>query len=406
MLLVGSAAVAGVTFHSANSNTAIASATLSITVGSSDVSVGDIFTARVTVAATPTVVPPSGFIQIRCDSNGSAVESCLYYNLTAAPGTYVWTFNVTGTPSSVTSAGDIEAYSGADPVTPVETSSGTSTSLGTSHAAPSLTTATNNEMLVGYFAAAALGTWTPPGGMTERIDLNETGLSIETDDVVQVSAGASGSKTATITIAGPGIAQLLAIQQAPATATPTNTATATPTPTSTASPTSTPIPTSTGTNTGTPTVTPTPTITPTSTRSPTSTITQTPTITNTPTPTPTITNTPVVTPFCQYRALLTDANTIYVTDASVTSTGTDVIVTPDATERIYVRAFVWSTTAATSSALTIGGAAIIPIDTAGAATGAVHLEYPFCGSLGQNLSLVQTTGSGTVRGVLEYQVAP
>src|SRR5205823_4376200 len=81
--------------------------------------------------------------------------------------------------------------------TPIDVENGQATSSGATHSTPSITTSVANTMLVASFGLAGTGTWTPPAGMTERSDSTAQAVALEVADVLQVSAGASGTKTAT-----------------------------------------------------------------------------------------------------------------------------------------------------------------------------------------------------------------
>jgi len=73
---------------------------------------------------------------------------------------------------------------------------------GTFATAPSVTTTMNATRVIGFFAANGQGTWTPPTGMTERVDVQvgsgQSGhQTYSVSDVIQPSAGATGTKDAT-----------------------------------------------------------------------------------------------------------------------------------------------------------------------------------------------------------------
>src|SRR5256885_2898043 len=112
---------------------------------------------------------------------------------------YDWTFS----PSNTGAAGGILAFSGADPA--IEADGGQNTASGTAHATPSVTTALPNTMIItSHGVGAASSTWTPPAGMTESVDATGGSAAVEMNYVLQGTAGASGAKSATATVAGTG----------------------------------------------------------------------------------------------------------------------------------------------------------------------------------------------------------
>ncbi len=277
---------------------------------------GDLLVATIAVRpSTSTITAPAGWtLRIRTNqSSGVANAQAIYYRVATGsePASYSWTFS-----TSTGSAGGMVAFSGVDPVTPIDVSAGTANSSSLSQPAPSVTTTVANTMVVTSHSMSSSATWTPPAGMAEAVDRasltvpNALGISLEVNYVAQAAVGATGVKTATASNdAGQGVGETIALRQfiAPtATPTPTPSATNTPSNTPTNTPTltatNTPIP-PTNTPTNTPTLTPTPTDTPTLTPTntpvpPTNTPTDTPTQTATPTQTetPTLTPTPSLTP--------------------------------------------------------------------------------------------------------------
>lgn len=71
-------------------------------------------------------------------------------------------------------------------------------------------------MLVTFYAVDYIGSgfWTPPSGMTERYDVNGTYEDICAADALQVSSGATGTKTANCISADKGTAQIVALHDA------------------------------------------------------------------------------------------------------------------------------------------------------------------------------------------------
>lgn len=89
--------------------------------------------------------------------------------------------------------------------------SAVATASGTNHST-SLTTLNNNSLLLGFFSEignnAGTTLITPPTGMTERAEIQ----LMEAADVIQPTAGPSGTKTAVFTVTAAGMAALLELR--------------------------------------------------------------------------------------------------------------------------------------------------------------------------------------------------
>jgi parallel beta-helix repeat protein len=168
-----------------------------------------------------TMPAPTGWTVIRkvAAPASSVPYSQSTYRRTAGgsePANYVWTFGAT-----VASAGGIVSYSGVN-TTPVNVENGQITALSSTHSTPSVTTTVANTMLVTSHSPWEGGSWTPPTGMTERVDVTSAsfpgGTCIEISDVLQSASGATGAKTATVAPTGEeGAAQIVALAPAPVT---------------------------------------------------------------------------------------------------------------------------------------------------------------------------------------------
>jgi MSHA biogenesis protein MshQ len=165
---------------------------------------GDVMMASVTInPSAVTITPPVGWTLIRETVQGSATTSRLatYYRVAGVgePASYVWSFSA----SHAGAAGGITSFSGVDNVTPFDAEAGSATASALAHAAPSVTTTLTNGMLLTAHAYASSGTWTPPGGMTEAVDVasltpnNASGISLEMNYEVRPTAGTTGTRTAT-----------------------------------------------------------------------------------------------------------------------------------------------------------------------------------------------------------------
>ena len=190
---------AAIAFRGQVTATAAATTTLDLTLTSSEVVAGDIGLAHISISSTSsTITPPSGWTLQESVDNGITVRTAVYINTAPTATTYQWTFS-----SSAEAVGGIVTYSGVNRVTRVNIDGSGTNAAGTSHDAPSVTTTSANDRLITFYAAAAVGTWTAPSGMTERYDVAGAALlSATADDKYLGTAGATGAQTATITVSG------------------------------------------------------------------------------------------------------------------------------------------------------------------------------------------------------------
>lgn len=165
----------------------------------------DIMIASIAVGLNTIVVtPPSGWILVRQVSRSGTNSSTLqtYYRVATGsdPASYSWTFSG-GT--HVGAVGGIAAFSGADTVVPIADETGVATVSATTHLATGLTSIKANSMLVTVHEYASSGTWTPPAGMTEAVDIasrtvpDAGGLSMEMNYELRPVVGATGTRQAT-----------------------------------------------------------------------------------------------------------------------------------------------------------------------------------------------------------------
>jgi cellulose synthase/poly-beta-1,6-N-acetylglucosamine synthase-like glycosyltransferase len=179
---------------------------------------GDLMLAAISTrgGSAVTISTDAGWTLIRRVDNGATLSLAIYWKVAGAnEGDFHFTLG-----SQQKAIVDIIAYAGVDPTSPVDVENGQLTAAGTSHSTPSITTTGANEMVVAHFGNAATSTWTPPTGMTEEDDMatnlggTTTNASIETDDVLQASAGATGVKTATSAVSAAGATHILALKPA------------------------------------------------------------------------------------------------------------------------------------------------------------------------------------------------
>lgn len=175
------------------SGTAAGSATLSVPAG---VAAGDVLVASIAGDLNATVTPPAGWTAIVSGlSVGSGSRLFSYYHVVGSgdPASYAWTFS-----KAVKWGGGITAYRGVDNAKPLDASVVTAVDTSwtkTSLTVGSVTTATNGAMLIGAIACdCASPVFTPPSGWTERWEA-AGGQTAEHADMVQATAGASGTAT-------------------------------------------------------------------------------------------------------------------------------------------------------------------------------------------------------------------
>lgn len=166
-----------------------------------------------TVAAfgDATITPPSGWTALASIDQGSAfeLEVRLYWKIASGsePSTYSVQIGGQGGGNNF-GYGWIWTYTGHDATTPIQvTGTQRNTSGSTSATCASVTTTSTDTTLVCVYVSgnnSVSNTWTPPSGMTERLDAgaNPTGFVVGVADVAVASSGATGSKTATSSLSG------------------------------------------------------------------------------------------------------------------------------------------------------------------------------------------------------------
>jgi hypothetical protein len=154
---------------------------------------GDVMVASISfVLSGMTFTPPAGWTQVRVATNGGSGVAVFVKAASGEPASYTW-----GTSGASNLAAGISAYIGVDNVTPVDADNG-----GTLGNFTSVTTVTPATMLVvsSFKANGAVAiTWTPPAGMTERVDrvnAAATFTSVEQADALWAPAAASGNRIA------------------------------------------------------------------------------------------------------------------------------------------------------------------------------------------------------------------
>jgi hypothetical protein len=142
----------------------------------------------------------------------------IYYKVATSsePTNYTWRVS-----TADYSQGIIATYSGVDTSTPIDVSATEANTSSTSQTQTAVTTTAANAMLL-YFLAVDDGvaypnnslTATPPSGMTERADFWLTWKWMYFSDVLQASAGTTGTKTATLSVARASASAIVALKPA------------------------------------------------------------------------------------------------------------------------------------------------------------------------------------------------
>ena len=177
---------------------------------------GDFLIAGIVVngGSGTTITPPSAewTLILRTDRSGD-VGIATYRKVAGAsePASYTW--NISG---SNRASGGIIRYTGVDISNPIDVTggaNGNSSSVG----APSITTTAANDLVVAFFGVDNNFSFSPPSGTTERYDVthsDSSGPGSAADDFTQASAGATGTKTATVSSAEKWVAQQVALREA------------------------------------------------------------------------------------------------------------------------------------------------------------------------------------------------
>jgi len=206
-----SAAAGSISYIGASSGANGTATTLSIGRPAGAVA-GDVLVAGLAVRGQPTITAPAGWAQIRQDAGGSTLRSATYWHVVGAsePSAYVWTFS-----SAQGAAGSVLDYRGVRTSSPAETSAGQVNASAISIAAPSVSTATAGDIVVGVFATATQTSVAPAAGMTERGESATTAgtyrITVELADMVPAGTGVVGSRSASAGTSAVNIGSLVAI---------------------------------------------------------------------------------------------------------------------------------------------------------------------------------------------------
>lgn len=176
---------------------------------------GDIMLASVDFRGQATITGPGGWTQLRQDVNGTSMKKTTYWRVATAaePASYTW--RLSGSPATV---GTILTYSGASPTAPQ--AAGQVSPASKSITAPSVTTTVAGSSVIALFGQTQAGRITPPAPMSERAQVTSpAGVSFpqttEASDRTMSTPGATGAMTATTTVSGANIGQVVVLTPRP-----------------------------------------------------------------------------------------------------------------------------------------------------------------------------------------------
>ena len=164
---------------------------------------GDVMVAAIT--ATPAsipITPPAGWTLIQSQAQPANTSSIVatFYRVAGVgePASYTWILSS----AHAGAVGGILSYSGVDNAAPLDVSAKAATPRALTHTAPSVLTTLAGDLLITVHEYASARSWTPPAGMTERVDIasgaaGNAGVTLEMNELLLGVAAATGAKTAT-----------------------------------------------------------------------------------------------------------------------------------------------------------------------------------------------------------------
>lgn len=155
------------------------------------------------------ITPPTGWELVLRTDDGTAAALAVYRRRNTREVGDEHAFALSQAASFVAA---LVLYAGADHATPVDAAAGQTNAASTNCAAPSVTTTRSSARLL-HLAAGETGavTSTPPVGFTERFDRTGGALALALSDAVWAAAGATGTRSATLSAAVASIGQLIAL---------------------------------------------------------------------------------------------------------------------------------------------------------------------------------------------------
>ncbi len=173
---------------------------------------GDVLVAGLTVGSSGAVTAPAGWSTVQSVSNGTAARTAVFVKLAsgAEPASYVFSWS-----GSAKAAGGVVAYTNVDPASMVAVSATGTNVSSTSQVAPAVSTTGDGQLVVRVWGVKSSGTFTPPSGVSEQIDVTATAgqaVSLSLGHASQSVAGGSGTATAVSSGSGVGAHVTLALR--------------------------------------------------------------------------------------------------------------------------------------------------------------------------------------------------
>lgn len=219
-LMAAGAARAAISFVGATSASGGSGPTGSIAIGlPAGIAQNDVLLVQVSArgGSGQTITAPAGWALLRRDNNGTSLAQAIYYRVAGAsePATYVWSLG-----SSDRVAGGMLAYRGVNVNTPVDVHSGRSNGSSTTITASGVTTTFANEVLLGFFGTANgnASVTVTSATMSQQYSMDSgagpNGVSVAAADETRATAGNTGNRAASGSIAAVNIGQLVALRPA------------------------------------------------------------------------------------------------------------------------------------------------------------------------------------------------
>lgn len=161
---------------------------------------GDVLVAVIACDTSVSITHPSGWTQSATVANSVPQSVYLVYHVVTSasgePSDYTWTNIVTSRATGI-----MAGYRNVDNVTPIDVTASTQSSAGTTLDITSITTATDNAMLISaaLINAASAATLVIPVTMSELQQATGTGRRASLADENDPTAGATGTRTWTQT---------------------------------------------------------------------------------------------------------------------------------------------------------------------------------------------------------------
>ena len=212
LLLLALPSRAAITFRAAGTFVCnSANTTTIVLVAPAGVAATDVVEAVIFVSdgTGTSITPPTGWTLVNRTDNGTVGGMAVYWALGNVAS---YTFSLGGNNGNM---GFAIAYIGVDNTTPMDAAGvGQANASSATITAPSITTVTANAMLVGFFGINSVSTFTAVFGTIEKSgscagDLN---AALAGADAIQATAGASGTKTETASVAATNIGILSALR--------------------------------------------------------------------------------------------------------------------------------------------------------------------------------------------------